>query len=79
MGIQNPAILSARLFSAFLISPDVRKRISELTLTEQKVSELLNATEAMIRVNPQNFDKFVDELEKDRPMQHLCDKLVHMW
>ena len=62
-------MLSVRLYSARLISRDVRKKISELTLTEQKVSELLNVTEAMIRVNPQNFYKFVDVLEKDSPLQ----------
>ena len=68
-------MLSVRLFSARLISRDVRKKISELALTEQKVSELLNATEAMIRVNPQKFYKFVDVLEKDSALQDLCDKL----
>ena len=47
-----------------------------MTLTEeQKAVELLNATEAVIKINPQIFYKFVDELEKDSPMQHLCDKL----
>ena len=68
-------MLSVRLFSARLISRDVRKKISELTLTEQKVSELLNATEAIVRVNHQNFYKFVDVLEKDSLLQDLCDKL----
>ena len=64
------------MFSARLISHDVRKKISEpVTFTEQKVSELLNATEVMIKVNSQNFYKFVDVLEKGTPLQDLCDKL----
>ena len=67
-----------RLFLARLISRDVRKKISEpVTFTElRKMSELLNATKAMIRVNSHNFYKFVGMLEKtSTPLQHLCDKL----
>ena len=74
-GIQNPTSLANRMFSADLLSRDTRRRISELPLTEQKVSTLLDVTETMIILNPQNFYKFVVELEKDSPMQHLCDKL----
>ena len=74
--IQNPVPLSVALFSAGLLSSDTRRRIADRALTtEEKISELLNATEAMIKDDPQNFYKFVDVLEKDRPMQHLCDKL----
>ena len=36
---------------------------------------LLDSVEGQIKMNPQKFYKFVDELEKDSPMQHLCDKL----
>ena len=36
---------------------------------------LLDSVEGQIKMDPQNFYKFVDELEKDSPMQHLCDKL----
>ena len=36
---------------------------------------LLDAIETMISMDPHNFYKFVGELEKDSPMQHLCDKL----
>ena len=75
VGIQNPIMLSVRLFTAGVLSRDTRKKISELPITEQKVSTLLDATETMISLDPQNFYKFVDELEKDSPMQHLCDKL----
>ena len=75
-GIQEPIPLSFRLFGAGILSTDTRKKISDVTLTQQqKVLELLNATETVIRFNPENFHKFVDELKKDSPMQHLCDKL----
>ena len=43
-------------------------------LTQQR-TELLDAVERQISLDPQIFYKFVDELEKDSPMQHLCDKL----
>ena len=46
-----------------------------MTLTEQRVSELLDATETTIQLDPQNFHKFVEKLAKDSSMQHLCDKL----
>ena len=39
------------------------------------MSELLDAIETTIGLNPQNFYKFVDELEKEGSMQHLCDGL----
>ena len=67
--------LSYRLCSAGLLSRDTRRKICELTLTEQRVSVLLDASETMINMDPRSFYKFVGELEKDRPMQHLCDKL----
>ena len=58
-GIQNPIMLSVtrsvRLFSAGVLSRDTRKKISELPLTEQKVSTLLDATVTMISLDPQNF------------------------
>ena len=73
--IQNPTKLANRLFSANLLSRDTRKKISDTTPTEQSVSLLLNSSETMISMTPQNFYKFVDELEKDASMQHLCNKL----
>ena len=63
------------MFSADLLSRDTRRKITQLSLTEQKVSTLLDATETVISLDPQNFYKFVNELEKDSPLQHLCDKL----
>ena len=53
----------------------MRKKICNHNRTEQIVSELLNAIDTTINLDPQSFYKFVDELEKDSPMQHLCDKL----
>ena len=73
--IGNPTILAARLFSAGLLSLHARDKVNDLTLREQKVSELLVATETTIRQYPSNYHKFVEALEKDSSMQHLCGKL----
>ena len=74
--IQNPTTLSARLFAAGLLSRETRKRICSRTLVDSdKVSELLDATETAIRLDPSNYHKFVEALEKDSSMQHLCGKL----
>ena len=74
--IQAPIALSVRLFTAGLLHPATRKAIRSLEhKPSEQMSELLDAVEGQIIVDPQNFYKFVDELEKDRPMQHLCDKL----
>ena len=74
-GIQNPVSLSASLYAVDLLPRDTKRRINELALTEQKVSELLDAMETAIRLDPMNFHKFVKAMEKDSSMQHLCDKL----
>ena len=73
--IRNPTTLAARLYSAGLLSRHTRDKINELTLREQKVTELLVATETTIRLDPSNYHKFVEALEKDSSMQHLCGKL----
>ena len=74
--IQNPTTLSARLYSAGLLSRETRKRICSRTLVDtDKVCELLDATETTIRLDPSNYHKFVEALEKDSSMQHLCGKL----
>ena len=52
-----------------------KKKLSDLILRRDKVTELLDATETATRLDPQNFHKFVEELDKDSSMQHLCDKL----
>ena len=74
-GIQDPVTLSARLFSAGLLDRETRRTICSLERPAQQMSKLLDAVEGQIIMDPQNFYKFVDELKKDRPMQHLCDKL----
>ena len=73
--VRNPVPLAARLYSADLLSRHTRDKINELTLREQKVTELLVATETAIRLDPSNYHKFVEALEKDSSMQHLCGKL----
>ena len=74
--IQNPTTLSARLFTAGLLSRETRKRICSRTLVDtEKVSVLLDATETTIRLDPSNYHKFMEALEKDSSMQHLCGKL----
>ena len=73
--IQNPPTLSARLFSAELLTGDVRRTICSLEKPTQQLTELLDAVEGQIKVDLHNFYKFVEALEKDAPMQHLCDKL----
>ena len=74
-GIQEPVSLSLRLFSAGLLHRDTRRTICSLERPVQQRTELLDAVERQISLDPQNFYKFVDELEKDSPMQHFCDKL----
>ena len=73
--IGNPTTLAARLYSAGLLSRETKRKIYELSLTEQKVTELLDATEITIRLDLGNFHKFVEALEKDSSMQLLCAKL----
>ena len=74
-GIQEPISLSARLFSAGLLHIETKRTICSSERPPQQRNELLDAVERQIIVNPQIFYKFVDELEKDSPMQHLCSKL----
>ena len=73
--IGDPTSLAAELYAAGLLSRETRMNISDLVLRQQKVSELLNATETTIRLDPSNYHKFVEALEKDSSMQHLCGKL----
>ena len=74
-GIQGPITLSLRLFSAGLLHRNTRRTICSLERPTQQRTELLDAVERQISLNPQIFYKFVNELEKDSPMQHLCEKL----
>ena len=73
--IQNPPTLSACLFSMGLLSSAARKKICSFQLQEQQLDCLLGNMEGQVKGSPQNFHKFVEALEKDQSMQHLCDKL----
>ena len=73
--IQNPTTLASRLYSAGMLSRERRNNIGSLQLSVEQIGQLLDALEGQIKVDSQNFYKFVDELEKDKPMCHLCDKL----
>ena len=39
------------------------------------MTEILDAIETTIRLEPRNFHKFVEELEKDCSLRELCGKL----
>ena len=75
--IGDTTSLAAELYSAGLLSRETRKRIYSRTLVEsdKMTCELLDATETAIRQDPSNYHKFVEALEKDSSMQHLCGKL----
>ena len=75
MYICNSVELSSRLFFADLLSHYMIQVIWSLEEPIQQTVKLLDTVEIQISLNPQNFHKFVDVLAKDRPMQHLCDKL----
>ena len=72
--IRYPTTLAATLYSAGVLSCETTRKIIELS-DLQKVTELLDATETTIRLDPSNYHKFVEALEKDSSMQHLCGKL----
>ena len=71
----NPAELSERLFSADLLSRYMLQAIRSLKNPVQQMVKLLDTVEIQISLDPLKFVTFVNELEKDRTMQHLCDKL----
>ena len=77
MDIRNPAELSRRLFSADLLSYYMIKALcsSKKPVQQIIVWKLLDIVEIQISMDPLKFNTFVTELRKDRPMQHLCDKL----
>ena len=61
--------------SAGLLPRDVSMKISYIASTKLGVSELLDAIEAMVNLNSENFYKFIDVLEKDITMWPICNKL----
>ena len=44
-------------------------------MDSEKVSILLVEMDTTIRLDPSNYHKFMEALEKDSSMQHLCGKL----
>ena len=60
--ISDPTSVAAELYSAGLLSRETRMNVSDLTLRQQKVSVLLDATETTIRLDPSNYHKFVEAL-----------------
>ena len=73
--IQNPTTLASRLYSADMLSRERRNNIGSLHLSVEQIGQLLDAVEGQIKVDSRKFYKFVDELEKDSSMCHLCDKM----
>ena len=73
--IQDPHTLSAHLFSMGLLASAVRGNICSFQVRGDQLNCLLGNVERQIKASPQNFHKFVEALEKDQSMQHLCDKL----
>ena len=73
--IQNIPTVSARLFSVRLLTNATREDICSFPTRREQVNCLLGAVYRCITLDPQNFYKFVEALEMDLPMQHLCGKL----
>ena len=73
--IQDPATLASRLYSADMLSRERRNNISSLQLPVEQIGQLLDAVEGQIKVDSRNFYKFVDVLEEESTMCHLCDKM----
>ena len=74
--IRNPARLAAKLFSAKLLSSDIRDKIQQKGLHSDQVTELLSAVEAAIIVKPDYFHIFLSELELcDGTLKCICDDM----
>ena len=74
IAIQDLPTLSANLFSVELLTA-AKMRDILAQKPSQQVTDLLLAVEGQIKLDPHNFYKFVEALEKDAYMQHLCDEL----
>ena len=70
--INNPTALAVRLFSAGLLSS---RASHQIFATDRKVSNLIDAIQASIQLEPQNFYKIVNELERDSSLKEVCDKM----
>ena len=69
--------LAVGLYSAGLLPVEARKKICNGSSVDcgKAVTELLDEVETTIRVDPNNFYKFMEELEKDSRMKPLCETL----
>ena len=75
--IGDPSSLAAELYSAGQLSPDTKNKIFSrgVLLDSDKVALLLVEIDTRIRLDPSNYHKFVEALEKDSSMKNLSDKL----
>ena len=70
-GIRNLTALSTRLYPE-LLTQEAKNRITAFQVREEQCAHLLDSVEAQIKMDPQNFYKFVKALEQDQAMQRLC-------
>ena len=77
MNTTNLAVrLSVRLYSTCLLSVDTRKKICNAVDCSKAVTDLLDAVETAIQVDPNNFYKFLKRLENVDPvLKPLCETL----
>ena len=73
--IQDPTTLASRLYSADMVSRERRNNIGSLQLLVEQIGQLLDAVEGQIKVDSQNFYKFLEVLEEESTMCHLCNKM----
>ena len=78
--VANPVLLCVKLYSADVISQEMKRKFSDMTVREDQALELLNASERMIKLDPKKFYSFVTELKKiDEPLGkkllNTCGKL----
>ena len=71
--IQNPIALFDRLHTANLLPQGTAIQIN--TLPTEQMQELMDAIETSIQRDSENFYKFVEVLEEDSSIQHLCGEL----
>lgn len=57
-------LLCANLYSAEVISQETKQKVSDITVRENQVMELLNASERKIKMDPKMFYNFVTALKK---------------
>ena len=72
--ISEPEMFAARLYSAQLITPEMRdKALNEQHSPQSRTMKLVSAVEVQIRASPkENFKKFVRVLSEDKCYQSLA-------